>query len=208
VRRVAIISSKICVGSVDPQVKTYQLGIVVTISGLHGTGKSTYARVLAGKFGLRHVSAGTLFRQIAAERGVSLTELSRLAATREELDRLVDEQTKKAAAQGNAIIDGLLAGWMAGDQANIKVFLIASDRVRFRRIARREKVPYEDAERATVTREDYERRRFKRYYNLEIEDRSIYDVVLNTELLPVNATIAVLWKLISEYTALRGGERR
>jgi cytidylate kinase len=138
---------------------------------------------------------------------VSLTELSRLAATREELDRLVDEQTKKAAAQGNTIIDGLLAGWMAGDQADIKVFLTASDRVRFRRIARREKVPYEDAERATVTREDYERRRFKRYYNLEIEDRSIYDVVLNTELLPLNATITVLWKLISEYTALRGGER-
>jgi cytidylate kinase len=207
VRCVATISSKTREGSVDPQVKDNQSGIVVTISGLHGTGKSTYARVLAGKFGLRHVSAGKLFRQIAGERGVSLAELSRVAATREEMDLLVDEQTKEAVAQGNAIIDGLLAGWMAGEQADIKVFLTASDPVRFKRIARREKVSYEDAKQATMTREGYERRRFKRYYNLEIEDRSIYDVVLNTELLPLNSIISVLWKLISEYTTLRGGDR-
>lgn len=185
----------------------HRLGIVVTISGLHGTGKSTYARMLAEKFGLRHVSAGKLFRQFAADRGVSLAELSRVAATREELDLLVDEQTKRAAAEGNVIIDGLLAGWMVGDQADIKVFLTASDPVRFNRIARREKVSYEAAKRATMTREDYERRRFKRYYNLEIKDRSIYDVVLNTELLPLNGIVNVLWKLISEYTTLRGRER-
>ena len=188
--------------------KDPQRGIVVTISGLHGTGKTTYARVLAKKFGLRHVSAGQLFRQIAVERGVSLAELSRLAAMREEMDLLVDAQTKKAAEEGNVIIDGLLAGWMADDQADIKVFLTASDPVRFKRIARREKASYEDAKRATMAREDYERERFKRYYNLEIEDRSIYDVVLNTELLPLNPTINVLWKLISEYTTLRGRERR
>ena len=187
--------------------KDNQSGIVVTISGLHGTGKSTYSCILAEKFGLRHVSAGKLFRQISVERGVSLAELSRLATTREEMDILVDEQTKKAAAQGNVIIDGLLAGWMTDEQADIKVFLTASDPIRFKRIAKRERTSYEDAKKATMIREDFERRRFKRYYNIDIEDRSIYDMVFNTELLPLNSTINVLWKLIKEYTTLRGGKR-
>ncbi|MFQ6076866.1 MAG: AAA family ATPase, partial [Candidatus Bathyarchaeia archaeon] len=48
------------------------MGLVVTVSGLHGTGKSTYARALSEAFDLRHVSAGGLFRQIALERGLSI----------------------------------------------------------------------------------------------------------------------------------------
>ena len=39
--------------------------LVVTISGLHGSGKSTYAKALAEEFRLRYVSAGQLFRDIA-----------------------------------------------------------------------------------------------------------------------------------------------
>ena len=46
--------------------------LTVTISGLHGTGKTTYARILSKDFGLRHISAGDLFRQIAKGKGVSI----------------------------------------------------------------------------------------------------------------------------------------
>ncbi len=43
------------------------MGLVITLSGLHGTGKTTYAKPLSQIFNLRHISAGILFRQIAEE---------------------------------------------------------------------------------------------------------------------------------------------
>ena len=39
------------------------MALAITISGLHGTGKSTYAKRIAEAFRLRYVSAGEFFRR-------------------------------------------------------------------------------------------------------------------------------------------------
>ena len=43
-------------------------GLVITVSGFHGSGRTTHAKRLARAFGLRYVSSGTIFRQMAEER--------------------------------------------------------------------------------------------------------------------------------------------
>jgi len=173
--------------------------IVVTISGLHGTGKSTYARALAREFGLRHVSAGMLFREIASQKGLSVEELSRLAEGDAGIDRIVDERTKLEAKKGSVVIDGQLAGWMAKDQANIRIFLTAPDKVRIERLARRDNVGCIEAERQTRLREEIERKRYQKFYGVDIRDISIYDVILNTALLPLDSSIKVLKGVVREY---------
>ncbi len=175
------------------------MDLVVTISGLHGTGKTTIAEVLAKNLGLRHVSAGQLFRQIAGERGLSLRVLSMRAAEKDELDRLVDDRTKEEAKKGNAVIDGLLAGWMAGENADLKFYLSASDDVRIARIARRDRCSLEEARKATFFRESLERRRFKRFYAIDIGNLSIYDLVLNTEHLSPKGNVSVLESFARAY---------
>ena len=95
------------------------MNLVITISGLHGTGKSTYARILSEGFNLRHVSAGELFRQIARERGLSVSELSKFSSKNREIDNLIDERTRGEARRGSVALDGLLAGWMAKDEADL-----------------------------------------------------------------------------------------
>ncbi|RLI08618.1 cytidylate kinase, partial [Candidatus Bathyarchaeota archaeon] len=95
--------------------RTSGRGLVITVSGLHGTGKSTHARRLAEALGLRYVSAGILFRHMAEERGITLEEMSRLAEGDPEIDRLVDERTKEEALRGDVVIDAALSGWMVED---------------------------------------------------------------------------------------------
>lgn len=182
------------------------MNLTITISGLHGTGKSTYAKILSKDFGLRHISAGELFRQIAKDKGVSVLELSQIASNSQEIDRLIDERTKKEAERRDVIIDGLLAGWIAGDLANIKIYLMASESVRIKRIANRDKLSYDDARKVTLLRESIEKDRFKKVYKLNIDEYTIYDLVLNTGLLSLIANVGVIRKFIQEYVKLHGGK--
>jgi cytidylate kinase len=175
------------------------LDLVITISGLHGTGKSTYAKAIAESFRLRHISAGVLFRQIADEKKLSLQQLSALAARDKSIDRLVDKRTREEVKAGSLVVDGQLSAWIAGKDADIKIFLSASDETRFRRIASRDGVSLQEAENLTIRRERLERARYKRYYDIDIRDLSIYDIVLNTESLPVESNIAILEMVVREY---------
>jgi len=179
--------------------------IVVAISGLHGTGKSTYAHAIAEEFDLRVVSAGELFRKLAEEKGVSLEELSRISGTNSTIDLQIDERTKSETKRGAVIVEGRLAGWMTKDESHIKILLTAPDQVRFKRIAERENLSLEEAKRITLFREDEERKRFKNYYGIDLNDNSVYDLIINTNKLPLNSCIKVIKEFIYEYIKALGG---
>lgn len=187
---------------VGPGYEASGRGVVITVSGLHGSGKSTHARRLAEALGLRYVSAGILFRRMAEERGATLEEMSRLAEGNPELDRLVDERTKEEAMNGDVVVDAALSGWMVED-ADIKVFLTSPLDARIRRIAARDGLKIEEARKETLLREEIERERFKRLYGIDISDLSIYDVILNTELFDANGTAKILRKIVEEYRSGR-----
>ncbi len=175
--------------------------LVITVSGYHGSGRSTHATRLAETFGLRYVSSGTIFRQIAKERGLSLEEMSKLTEEDSEIDRMIDERAKEESKQLGVVIDATLAGWMAEDP-DIRIFLLTSFEERIRRIADREDISYEESEKETVAREKSEMERFRIYYKVDIEDLSIYDVVLNTELFEVDATALILKSVVDEYCSV------
>ena len=176
--------------------------LVITISGYHGSGRSTHAARLAETFGLRYVSSGTIFRQLAQERCLSLEEMSKLTEEDSEIDRKIDERAKEESKKPGVVIDATLAGWMAEDP-DLRIFLLTSFEERIRRIAAREDISYEEAEKETVAREESEKERFRIYYNVDIENLSIYDVVLNTELFEVDATALIFKSVVEEYCSAR-----
>jgi cytidylate kinase len=181
------------------------MGLVIAISGLHGTGKSTYARKIADEFALRHVSVGELFRQLALDRKLSITELSLEAERNDDIDLLLDTRTKKEIRDGRVVVDGLLAGWMAKEHSALKIYLSTPYDVRIRRIASRENVPYAEAERITNARECSEKERFKKQYDIDIDCLSIYDLVLNTGLFTVESNYELIKCLVREYVKLCEG---
>lgn len=178
------------------------------MGGLHGTGKTTYAKALAKAFNLRHVSAGEIFRRMSREKRVTLKELMRLAALDSSIDREIDETTQKEAENGSVVIDGQLAAWMARAHADIMFYLSAKDEARFKRIAKRDGISFEEARDVTLGREKAEEERYRRYYNVNIDDLSIYDVVLNTEALPIQSNVRILTRTVEEYLKSRKQTRR
>lgn len=166
--------------------------MIITVSGPHGTGKSTYAAQLAEGLHIRHVSAGALFRKIAKERKISLEELGGNALEDPSIDKLVDSRTIAEAEKGNLVVDGQLAGWVLKDRSDLRIYLTAPENVRLERIAKRDKVTLDEARVQTEQRESVQRERYSRHYGFQVEERSIYQLVLDTSLGSIEDTAKVL----------------
>jgi len=155
--------------------------MLLTVSGPPGSGKSTNAAALAERFDLDHISGGDIFRELADERGYTPVEFNELAETDEQIDRDLDRRLREIAIEREDIlIESRLAGWLAADHADLKIWLDAPETVRAERIADREDKPVEVARQETSRREQSEALRYKEYYNIDISDLTIYDMTFNT----------------------------
>jgi cytidylate kinase len=159
--------------------------VIVTISGRPGSGKSVVASRVADKLEVPHISAGDFMRAMAAERGVSILELSRSAEGDIDIDREIDERTKRLAEQGGDFVIDARLGWHFAPNS-VKVFLDVRPQVAARRIfdARRgtehENIDLKTTEHAIESRTESERERYLTYYGLDYTDYDHYDLVIDT----------------------------
>jgi cytidylate kinase len=153
--------------------------MVITIDGPAGVGKSTVAALVAERLGLRYVNTGLMYRELTAvalERGVSLNDGEALAGLIGEpgpngadlrseaisgnvssVARHPQVRARMRARQRELATDAVLEGRDTGSvvcpQADLKVFLVASSRVRAERRARQVRLPVEQIEQAIVERD-------------------------------------------------------
>ncbi|MFB6132033.1 MAG: cytidylate kinase family protein, partial [Halanaeroarchaeum sp.] len=91
------------------------------------------------------------------------------------------------------------AGWMAGEYADIRVWLDAPEDVRAARVADREDVSIEEARRTLHARAESEVVRYRRYYGIDFSDRSIYDLSVNTARWKPDGVMELVRTAVSEY---------
>jgi cytidylate kinase len=163
--------------------------IQITISGMPGSGKSTIARHLARKFRLKYYSVGGFMRQIAKKQKISLLELSRKAEKGFEIDRQLDNMTKNLRKKRGFVLDSRL-GWHFLPKS-IKIFVEvdikkAADRIfKARRKIERENLTCRKTLANIERRMKSERMRYKKYYGIDIEGLSNYDIMIDTSNLSI-----------------------
>ncbi|WP_416840742.1 (d)CMP kinase [Haloferax sp. DFSO52] len=176
--------------------------MLLTVSGPPGSGKSTTAAALAAAFDLEHISGGDIFRELAAERDMSAVEFNKLAEEDDQIDRDLDRRLRTIALERDGVLlESRLAGWLAGDEADLRLWLDAPVHVRAARIADREDKSAELAREETVTREESEALRYNEYYDIDITDLSIYDIALNTARWGPEEVTAICTAAVEAYDA-------
>jgi cytidylate kinase len=155
--------------------------VLVTVSGLPGSGTSTVAHLLAQRLGVAHVDGGTVFRAMASERGLDLRAFSAVAEANPDIDVELDARLAAFARGGNLVLESRLAGWIAANEgiAGTRVWIDGDERVRAQRVARREEIELPQALEANRAREASERRRYATLYGIDLDDRSVYDLVID-----------------------------
>jgi len=178
-------------------------GITIAISGPHGAGKSTLAKKVAKYFGLRYISAGILFRRMAEKLGMNLSEFSKYVEEHPEVDREIDEMTITEAKKKNVVLDGRITAWIAKDYADLKILLTAPIEVRVKRIAERDGLEYSSAFSETLVREQSEHERFKKLYNINVMDLTLFDIVINTSKFSEECCERILIDAIKDFLKMK-----
>lgn len=175
----------------------------ITISGKPGSGKSTVAKKLAEKLGLRHFSAGDFMRDLAKEKEITLLELSQQAEASDEIDKKTDRWAEAVGqADDNFVMDSRLAfNFIPG---SVKIFLDVSEDEAARRIFHdlRPEEKENTSQGATYEnikkRAESEKKRYQQYYGIDYTNPDNYDLVVDTTGITVNQVMKKILKFINE----------
>lgn len=160
-------------------------GKSIVISGDLGSGKTTVSRELAARLGVRRISIGDLYRQMAASRGMSALQLNLHAELDDDVDGYVDQlQAEIAKTDEQLVVDGRLAWFFFTNSFKVHLIVdpaVAADRVLARPSSEVEAyATLEQAAERLKHRSDSERLRYLTRYGADKNRLRNYDLVCDS----------------------------
>jgi cytidylate kinase len=176
--------------------------IVICIAGLTGCGKSTVAKRLAERYGLRHLSGGMALKELALKMGYKPHERGWWETSEgikflehrlkdHKFDRQVDEQLLEWAKRGNVVLDSWTLPWLF--KGGFKIWFEASPNVRARRLAKRDGIGVKEATKAIKEKDEKTREIYYNLYGFKLgEDFSPFDLILDVNQLDAEEVFQTL----------------
>ncbi len=151
----------------------------IAISGKSGCGNTTVSTMVAESLGYHLVNF--TFRQMATERGMDFWDFCKLAEEDDGIDLELDRRMVEMAFEyENSVLGSRLAIWNMKD-ADLKVYLKASDETRSKRVLKREGGTLEERMAQTRARDEKDSARYMRIYGIDNNDTSEADLVIDTD---------------------------
>ena len=166
--------------------------MIITIGGYLGAGKTTLAAKLASTLHYEELYVGGIFREMAAEKNLSIEQFYAQLKTDPAIEQAVDKrQAALMREKGNLVVQGRIAWYFAKSSPFqvLNVFLTVDPAVGAKRSGEREENIGRTADEmviATAEREKTERERYAMLYGIENHlDPAHYDFILDTTNLTV-----------------------
>lgn len=180
--------------------------IVVIVSGMPASGKTTIAKALASTFNLKYYAGGDALKAVALEKGYGARKddwwdtLEGLRFLKERMknmdfDREVDRKLIQLIRGENVVVTSYTLPWLTED--GLRVWLKASPENRAKRMAKRDKIDYDKAFKIIRKRDEKNAKLYGILYKLQFgTDLSRFDLVISTDNLSTDSVI----RIVSEAT--------
>jgi cytidylate kinase len=180
--------------------------LILCISGMAGTGKSTLSKKIAKRYNLKCYSGGDALKELAKEAGYEITgdgwwespvglRFLEKRAKDPQFDKEVDSKLLGYAKLGNVLLDSWTMPWLLKD--GFKIWLMASFDKRAARVADRDKMTYEQAYQVLKEKEAQTKAIYKKLYGFDLGgDFTPFNFILDTDNLNADQVFEVLCKVI------------
>jgi predicted cytidylate kinase len=171
--------------------------MIICISGLTGSGKTTVGKLIAKELGIKHIDRS--FKEFATGRALIAFDRS----AKPSFDRAFDREVIKEARAADSVVTTWLGPWMIKGAA-LNVWLGAGLDTRVRRIASANRLTLREAKSYTRAKDGAVVARIRKAYGIDIlKDHNVFDLEVNTERLHPKQTAALVAMLAVE----KGGKR-
>jgi cytidylate kinase len=182
--------------------------IVICVSGMAGSGKSTVAKKIAEKYRFKYYSGGDALKSLAIEEGYKPLnsgwwenkEGMRFLAQREKnpkYDETVDKKLLEFSKHGSVVLDSWTMPWLV--KKGFKIWLDASLEKRAERIAKRDKKSVKEALEALKVKEKKTRAIYEKLYGFSLgEDFAPFNLILDTDNLKAEEVFKVLCEVLDK----------
>lgn len=170
--------------------------MIITIGGPPGSGTTTVARLLKEALDYKHINGGDVWDQMAKERNTDVMGLNIIAENDPSIDIELDNRLVEIAqTENNTIIESRLIGYFCHQKEipSFKIWLTAELETRVSRL----KKDARESEKVKE-REESEKKRYKELYNIDIDDVSVYDLVVKTDDKLPDVILSIIKKAINQ----------
>jgi predicted cytidylate kinase len=174
----------------------------ITISGTIGSGKSSTGEALAQILGYRFISGGQIFRQKAAEMGMTLEQFESMAEKDPSFDTKQNEIIVEFLRENdNIVLESRLSAFLAREAGIecFRIFLDADIDERARRFSRRESIDFRKSKRLMTERERSDSDRFRQFFHADHRDPQLYNAIIDTTHLSVLEAAERIYEKFTEW---------
>jgi len=180
--------------------------MIISLSGAHGSGKSTIAQKLAAALNWPRYYMGGIRREAAQKQGLTLAEYNKLGEDNPETDRIVDEYQKELGqTQDNFIIEGRTSWYFIPH--SFKIYLDVSPEVGAQRVfGSLQKKNNRNEDKGLNSLADVklslrqrlisDQKRYQKYYGFDVYDPKHYDLYLDTTNLTPEAVFDAVYSQV------------
>lgn len=176
--------------------------MIITLSGMPGSGKSSVAKALSKKLKMDHFSVGDFMREMAEKKHISLNDLSKEAEKRQDIDKQLDKwQIHLGKNNDNFVIDSRLGFHFIPKSFKVRLdgdLDVRADRIKNdTRAGEKLYASIDEAKDYIITRQNSENKRYKEYYDLDYHDEDNFDLIVDTTKLSVSEVADIIVKAVN-----------
>jgi len=188
--------------------ETKNKNMVLCISGMAGSGKSTLSKKLAEIYKLEYHSGGDALKRLAYNMGYKIQtqgwweseegiNFIQERARNLMLDQRIDSMMVKWGKQGGVVLDSWVISWIFKN--GFKIWLEASKETRYKRIAERDNISFADAKIFLQAKESRTKSIYKKLYVFSLgEDFEPFNLILDVNILSSEKVLQVVRSVIDD----------